>query len=268
MKPTVTEPCDLLLAFDSLRADRMLLLLLLLPLSAASASCVSMTLLDFDPDAGRHLELLSAVSGAADDASCGQLCLREPRCRAIGFAASDRLCLLLRGHLKEAGASANVGPLRLWAVHGTGFGKCSSAFNLTWGRSRYRILTSFINSWAEAVERCEEEGGKLAEIITQVEAQAVTSLIYSSLSRLGFTTWNFFVGAQQEANYQSARDAWIWYHSRIPVSREMLASGEFNDNDRRSSGYMSYYSSHNYTKLRDTYTDQKSPAICECINLD
>lgn len=242
---------------------RMTVALLLASLGLSSA-CVQFRRLWLSEAVVASARPLSRVAGVPRLSSCGELCLREPLCAAIRFRPSLAACHLLTARfdlLEGPGASGDVnGPAEVWAVIGRGFGECPVAYTAAWQFSRYRWERRKV-SWAAAAAACEREGGKLAELASREEMQAV-------YERLGIPDgFNFIhIGAARPPQVKEKAEGWRFRRSGRAVDAALFGPGEPN-NAAGIETSLSAYKWHGRVHYNDYPPKLGGEFICECVRL-
>ena len=241
-------------------------LFLLLSALHATSACVNVRQLMLQSSIVDKLRPLTTVSRVRNFESCAQLCLRENACAAARLHASGS-CDLLRAdknisnnheHLDIAAATEHR--VEVWAVAGRSFGECPESYRASgFGLSYFRLETQGA-TWKEARDKCHEEGGKLAEITTEAEGQAVVRL-FRSRGVVGA-----FVGAFQPHPRVEPRGGWVWYQSGLPLSASMWNAGEPNNAGNNEHVAVGLLTGSRFL-INDFVREIKSAFLCECISI-
>ena len=243
-----------------------LCLLSLLFSSSSATNCVRPQRLRLSEAVVSSVRALCRVADVTSCPSCVQLCIRESHCAAARHHGVAKRCDLLTARfdrLEGAAALANVsGDVEVWAIPGRGFGQCPASYTAaSWRSSRYRTSTEQL-TWSSADRRCREERGKMAEITTMEEKNAIEN----KLPDIGH--WNYFyLGAHQDKGARNQMEGWTWVYSGVPFINDMWIHGEPNGFSRGENVVgLEKYSIFGlkYFRIFDITSAQSRKFICEC----
>ena len=237
------------------------LLLVAAPISCCQHACFDTASI---PQNG-VAQMLARVSHVAKMEECAKLCVRDSSCAAIRHRTSANTCDLLTAAQSSRHVEMESSALlsSIWVLTRRGLGACPADFNLKWRHSRYKLSSTKMR-WMEAKRQCESSGnGKLAELRSREEVDAVSELLEGK-------EMDIHVGGLQSEDGEEPAGGWVWYRSKIPISKDWFGwrrGGDGGEPNQKGEEDVVVFSP--WTKeFGDWPRHSRHYFLCECLTVE